>query len=41
LAVDIKTENAASIAEIAREALKARVAEKKKMAPGGSKPKKP
>jgi hypothetical protein len=41
LAMDIKTENAASIAEIACEELKARVAEKKKTAPGGSKPKKP
>jgi hypothetical protein len=39
LAMDIKTESAASIAEIACEERKARVAAKKKVGPGG--PKKP
>jgi hypothetical protein len=41
LATDIKTENAASIAEIACAELKDRAAEKKRAAAGGAKSKKP
>lgn len=41
LAMDIKTENAASIAEIACAELKDRAAEKKRTAPSGAKSKKP
>jgi hypothetical protein len=41
LATDIKTENAASIAEIACAELKDRAAEKKRAAPSGAKSKKP
>jgi hypothetical protein len=41
LATDMKTENAASIAEIACAELKGRAAEKKRAAPGVAKSKKP
>jgi hypothetical protein len=41
LAMDIKTENAASIAEIACAELKDRAAEKKRATPSGAKSKKP
>jgi hypothetical protein len=41
IATDIKTENAASIAEIACAELKDRAAEKKRAAPSGAKSKKP